>query len=67
LYAPPCRRAFGAELGFIETARIQVLVCLVTLMAISLEGLGLGQAADVLLMRLGVNYWHVLGISACRS
>ncbi len=61
-------RAFGAEIGFVEAATVQMLICLLTLIPISLGGLGLAQAGDVYLLGLmGVDAPTALGMSLLRQ
>lgn len=60
-------RACGAELDFVEAAAVQILICLLTLIPISLGGLGLTQAGDVYLLGLlGVDAATALGMSLVR-
>jgi uncharacterized protein (TIRG00374 family) len=61
-------RAFGAEIGLLEAAAVQTLICLLTLIPISLGGLGLAQAGDVYLLGLlGVDAPTALGMSLLRQ
>ncbi len=61
-------RAFGAELGFLDASAATLLVCLVTLLPISLGGLGLAQVGDVyVLAALGVDAPTALGMSLLRQ
>ncbi len=61
-------RAFGAEVGLVEIISAQALVSLLTLIPISLGGLGLMQAGDVFLLGiLGVSAPHALAISIVRQ
>lgn len=60
-------QAAGAEIGFVEAATVQLLVCLLTLIPISLGGLGLAQAGDVYVLGLmGVDAPTALGMSLLR-
>jgi uncharacterized protein (TIRG00374 family) len=61
-------RAFGAEIGLLEATAVQILICLLTLIPISLGGLGLAQAGDVYLLGLlGVDVPTALGMSLLRQ
>jgi uncharacterized protein (TIRG00374 family) len=60
-------KAFGVHISFVEATSVQMLICLLTLIPISLGGLGLTQAGDVYLLGiLGVDVAHALGISFVR-
>ncbi|MBW2269989.1 MAG: flippase-like domain-containing protein [Deltaproteobacteria bacterium] len=60
--------AFGVQLSFVEAATVQVLICLLTLVPISLGGLGLAQAGDVYLLGLlGIEPATALGMSFLRQ
>lgn len=61
-------RAFGVELGLLEATAVQVLISLLTMLPISLGGLGLAQAGDVYLLGLlGVEAPTALGLSLLRQ
>ena len=61
-------RAFGTGLGFSEVLTVQLLVCLLTVLPISVGGLGLAQAGDVYLLGiLGVDAPTALGMSFTRK
>jgi uncharacterized membrane protein YbhN (UPF0104 family) len=61
-------RAFGADIGLLEATAVQILICLLTLIPISLGGLGLAQAGDVYLLGLlGVDAPTALGMSLLRQ
>jgi uncharacterized protein (TIRG00374 family) len=60
-------KSLGVHISFVEATSVQVLICLLTLIPISLGGLGLTQAGDVYLLGiLGVDVAHALGISFVR-
>jgi len=60
-------RAFGTHITLLEATSVQVLLCLLTLIPISLGGLGLAQAGDIYLLGvLGIDAATALGISLVR-
>jgi uncharacterized protein (TIRG00374 family) len=61
-------QALGAEITFLEATSVQVLISLLTLVPISLGGLGLAQAGDVYLLGLlGVDAPTALAMSLIRQ
>jgi uncharacterized protein (TIRG00374 family) len=61
-------RAFGTNLSFWDALTVQILVCLLTVLPISVGGLGLTQAGDVYLLGiLGIEAPRALGISLMRQ
>ena len=61
-------RAFGVDVTLFEATAVRVLICLLTLIPISLGGLGLTQAGDIYLFGLmGVGAETALGISLMRQ
>lgn len=61
-------QAFGAGLGFREATTVQFLISVLTLIPISVGGLGIAQAGDVYLLGLlGVDAPTALGMSLLRQ
>jgi uncharacterized protein (TIRG00374 family) len=61
-------RAFSADVSALEAVAVQLLTSLVTLVPISIGGLGLAQAGDVYFLdHLGVGLATALGISMARA
>lgn len=59
--------AFGAEITFLQAASVQILIMLLSLVPVSVGGLGLAQIGDVYLLgTLGVVATDALGMSLVR-
>lgn len=59
--------AFGLRITYLEATSVQVLVCLLTVLPISIGGLGIAQVGDVYLLGiLGVDPTAALGVSLTR-
>jgi len=60
--------AFGVSISLVEATSVLVVVCLLTMLPISLGGLGLKQAGDVYMLGLvGVDPAQALVISLLRQ
>jgi uncharacterized protein (TIRG00374 family) len=60
--------AFGVRITYLEATSVQVLVCLLTVIPISIGGLGIAQVGDVYFLGLlGVDPTAALGVSLMRQ
>ena len=60
-------KAFGAPITFVEATIVQLLICMLTLLPVTIGGLGLVQVGDVYLLGLyGVDAPTALGASVIR-